>query len=194
MIWQKGEQLLQKNLTALQKRLPALYLSLEKRFALAGAWCDFLAGRMPAAHVVFTSCLAGPAEPGWLKQEAKLGLALLAWKDNNSIEEIVTSMGEHHRNNYYWLAGHKVDFYRLAARRKHKDNIERLCKQSESHRVYFTLIDALCLLGDGRAAYALLGQVIERYPEAEVRTIYLAEQKNIPGDAYADNQIWEKLE
>lgn len=87
----------------------------------------------------------------------------------------------------------KIHFYRVPSRIKNKKNIEKICKDKD-HRIYLTLIDVLCILGDGRAAQSLLGELVTRYQKKHIKNIYLEEQQYIPKDVYTENQIWEKLD
>ena len=188
-VWQKGLHYLEA--TQPPPVLADVYSDYRTRFRLAIAWNHLLSGSRENARKIFTDCQqSGNSQSRW-QEDARLGLALLAFKQEQELEAASALLVGCQIGRHYWLGGKKFDFYRLPERVHRRDAIEQLCRDRKQ-RCYLTMLDALCLLGDGRAAQTLLGNIVAASSDSSVRNIYLAESANIPADAYAENQIWEK--
>ncbi len=190
-LWHKGMTLL-RQLTSPQElaELQSIRNDLGQRLELAIAWDNWISGRNEQARATFKKFAANP---GIWQHEGLLGIALLAWKEDASLQDLadkfpVTSWPA------YALGGREFSFYRLESRKPRTAAIDALLAKEPEHKTYLILFDALCLLGDGRAAYQLLGHIVAEYSDPAVKQIYLEEQGNIPKDVYAQNQIWEKMD
>lgn len=168
----------------------ALCQDLSRRFELAIAWDNWVSGRSEQARATFKFFAT---TPGAWQSEALLGLALLSWKEDAALQELPEKFPLVSWPNYC-LAGREFSFYRLEARKQRTNDIDALIAKEPEHKTYLALFDALCLLGDGRAAYQLLGRVIAEYNDPASKAVYLAEQANVPKDVYAQNQLWEKMD
>ena len=188
-VWERGDRYLEA--AECPATLTAIYSCCRTRFRLAMAWRYLITGSRENARRIFTGCLkAGNIERQW-QWEARLGLALLAFKQDQELEAASALLAGWQPGRHYWLGGKKFDFYRLSGRARRREAIERMCDDGK-HRIYLTMLDALCLLGDGRTAQTMLGNIVAASGDSTTKEIYLAEEVNIPIDAYAENQIWEK--
>jgi hypothetical protein len=163
----------------------------KQRFFAAISWQHLIAGNYPEARKGFEELSSNENEH--LQKEGELGLAILYWKEEFSLDEIDNNIGKSWP--IYWLGGKKFNFYRIQDRLHRQKEIDQLANTKGEHLSYLILLDVLCLLGDGRSANSLLSNVIENHTNtANTKQLYMAEQNYIPKDSYAENQIWEKMD
>lgn len=159
---------------------------------VAMAWDSINQGDLSEAQAIFEKYLDSKGTPWY--QEARLGLAILAYKQGKPLSELLPELEDVEIGWEYWLGGNKISFDRLAERKTwqaplEKDKIARPCQTA------LILFDVFCLLGEGYHAKTLLAQIAKiPSPHPISNPILKMEEANIPQDSYSVCRIWEKLD
>lgn len=187
-IWRQGLEFLKHR--SLQGEFSGVRKALDARFLRALAWGKLLEGNPGEAKRAFEE-MSGAESSG--DQEAKLGLAVIAFMEDPSLQRVDESAGADWP--HYWLGGRKFSFYRFPAREKRRESMESACSKTPRLRGYFTMLEALSLLGFNTSARHLLGLVMERHRfETDIEALCVEAGREVPRNVYAESQIWEQLD
>ena len=102
----------------------------------------------------------------------------------NSLELLTKELSKIVWEDEIWIAGKRFAFLRTEERKKYTEQFQKLPLENKKQLLIF---DALCILGDSRSAYGLLGDIMPKLSK-ENQEIFIVEENNIPNDPYAENQ------
>ncbi len=183
-VWRKGLIFLNKKASAKEP----FVLFMKRRFHCVLGWDVLAKGDLKKAEKIFRRLLKASQS---VQEEAHLALLVLEWKKYSSLSQCIEKAKEKKFQNQFWMAGRNLEIFRFPHRQENREQWQKVFQENSIHRVFLILLDSLCLLGDGRSAYELLGNLVDTYPE--LQELYILEEENIPKDPYTDGKIWEKL-
>lgn len=181
-VWQTGIEWLQKQHTVSQE-MKKLLLS---RYTSAQAWTYAMKGQWQRAIEILNNI---QGQKHW-NDEKQLANIIYIWIQENSLELLTKELSKIVWEDEIWIAGKRFAFLRTEERKKYTEQFQKLPLENKKQLLIF---DALCILGDSRSAYGLLGDIMPKLSK-ENQEIFIIEENNIPNDPYAENQIWEKLD
>ena len=186
-IWEQGKTFVAQNANSISQEAHDDYLQL---FSLATAWKLFTKGDLESAKQNFQQIINNKKKLSRFC-EAHLGLAVIQWMQEEDYEELHPHFSWLKQHSY-WLGGKSISL--LSEKRRPQEAWQKVLEKNSQHKVYLVLLDTLCRLGEGRSAYALLGNLMSDFEDADLISLYEKEDKNIPKDVYAENKIWEKID
>lgn len=171
--------------------MKVVYYALAFRLQTAMAWDCVNQGDLSQAQSIFEKCFDTKGTPWY--QEARLGLAIVAYKQGKTLTELLIELEDAEIEWEYWLGGNKISFFRSIERKQHQARFETI-SQDKRLKIGFILFDVFCLLGEGYHANMLLNELAKLSSTSSPHPIFHIEESNIPKDEYSVCRIWEKLD